>query len=159
MTVKQVRKVAERCVKDVIEFCSSVVVTRMAEEVVKEAAMDQVDTLQFPLKVLLSVNGKLAVRFVVIMLTMAFGDRVDLKNDGMKLAAVAQLCSQLRSQELVGSCRRLLTEALNQADLCHILSLHRRSTLTVSEWRFHKGGEMLHDEQGDASPESRGVSL
>ena len=132
MTVKQVRKVAERCVKDVIEFCSSVVVTRMAEEVVKEAAMDQVDTLQFPLKVLLSVNGKLAVRFVVIMLTMAFGDRVDL-NDGMKLAAVVQLCSQLRSQELVGSCRRLLTEALNQADLCHILSLHRRSTLTASE--------------------------
>ena len=127
MTVKQVRKVAERCVKDVIEFCSSVVVTRM------EAAMDQVDALQFPLKVLLSVNGKLAVRFVVIMLTMAFGDRVDLKNDGMKLAAVAQLCSQLRSQELVGSYRRLLTEALNQADLCHILSLHRRSTLTSSE--------------------------
>ena len=117
MTVKQVRKVAERCVKDVIEFCSSVVVTRMAEEVVKEAAMDQVDALQFPLKVLLSVNGKLAVRFVVIMLTMA----------------LVQLCSQLRSQELVGSCRRLLTEALNQADLCHILSLHRRSTLTASE--------------------------
>ena len=121
--------------------------------------MDHVDALQFPLKVLVSVNGKLAVRFVVIMLTMAFGDRVDLKNDGMKLAAVTQLCSQLRSQELVGSCRRLLTDALNQADLCHILSFHTKWTLTVSEWRFHGGGEVHCDEQGDTSPESRGVSL
>ena len=121
--VKKVRKVAERCVKDVVESCSSVVVTRMAEEVVKEAAMDRVEALQFPLKVLLSVNGKLAARFVLIALTMAFTDRVDLQNDVMKLAAVTQLCSQLKSQELVGSCRRLLTDALNQADLCHILSL------------------------------------
>lgn len=108
--------------KDVVESCSSVVITRMAEEVVREAAMDHVEALQFPLKVLLSVNGKLAVRFVLIMLTMAFTDRVDVHRDVMKLAAVTQLCSQLKSHELVGSCRRLLTEALNQADLSHILS-------------------------------------
>ena len=108
--------------KDVVESCSSVVVTRMAEEVVREATMDQVEALQFPLKVLLSVNGKLAVRFVLIMLTMAFTDRVGLKHDRMRLAAVTQLCSQLKSHELVGSCQRLLTDALNQADLCHILS-------------------------------------
>ena len=142
-----------------MESCSAVVVSQMAEEVVKEATMDHVNALQFPLKVLLSVNGKLAARFVLITLTIAFNDRVDLQRDVMKMAAVTQLCSQLRSSDLVGSCRRLLADALHQADLCHILIVCTIQSLTASEWRFDGGREVLCDEQGDTSPESGGVSL
>lgn len=119
-----VRKLAERLVTDIIHQCASIVLTRMASAVVKEASTESIQALQLPFKVLISVNERLAAKYLLYLITLAFGDRINLKGDLVKLLSIAQLSSALTCAELRKETQKLLPDALNRADLCHILSFY-----------------------------------
>lgn len=116
-----VHKLAERIVTDVLRQCASVVLTRIASAVVKEASPESIQAFQLPFNVLVSLNERLAAKYLLYLITLAFGDRIDLKQDLLKLISIAQLASVSSCPEIRKEIQKLLPDALNRADVCHIL--------------------------------------
>ena len=87
----------------------------------KEASAESIQALQLPFNVLLSLNDRLAAKYLLYVITLAFGDRIDLKGDLLKLISIAQLASVSSCPEIRKETQKLLPDAFNRADLCHIL--------------------------------------
>ena len=117
----QVRKLAERLLRDILHRNGSIMIVRVACSVIQEASPSTIASLRLPMKFLREINPRLAVTYGTTLIAYAFGGKLDLQDQLSKLEAVTVLAADLQNKKSTQQFASFATDILYEADVCYIL--------------------------------------